>query len=357
MPLTRSYPLDSGFPNALDLRRLDAGLIAREGVFPDPTTTAAAGIAFGNGAWNVGARVFVAALKRGSAPYSLTHGVARVANASAGTEWAIPAAPVSGSRIDLLWIRATDTTQGETTSGTDGPGGVARAVPIFGQTNGVAAGVPAAPALPAGALLIATVTTPSGAASIAGSTIVQSYDFTHLVGGLAYYRTTAAMRADVAGLAPGQQCVVIATGLYHSLIAGDWRRETLGDHGEYTLLANAAASNVVFVTGTVTVDPSLTFRDPVSATGSGTITLADAGVYLIEFYASVGAAVTGRTYLALKAGATTLARSTIGTGEDQGFVAATVYRAAAGVEIGAEFLKNTGGTSNISGRIRVTRIG
>ena len=156
----------------------------------------------------------------------------------------------------------------------------------------------------------------------------------------------------------GAECYITSTDALQIRRTGVWRNIGLdgGDHGEYTLLANAAVSNVAFVTGTVTVDPSLTLRDPVSATGSGTITLADAGVYLIEFYASMGATVTGRTYLALKIGATTLARSTIGTGEDQGFVAATVYRAAAGVVIGAEFLKNTGGTSNVSGRIRVTRL-
>lgn len=189
MTLTRSFPIDEGYPNALDLRRLDAGLIVREGVFPDPTTTAAAGVAYGNGGWNVGAVAFVAALKRGGAPYSLSYGVARLANDAAGTAWTIDAAPVSGSRIDLLWIRATDPGEGEATSGTDGPGGVARAVPVFGVTTGVAATTPVAPALPAGALLIATVTTPSGAASIAGSTIVQSYKFAQLAGGIRYART------------------------------------------------------------------------------------------------------------------------------------------------------------------------
>lgn len=221
MPLTRSFPIDSGFPNAVDLRRLDAGLIAREGVFPDPTTIAAAGIAFGNGAWNVGARVFVAALKRGGAPYSLGYGVARVANDSQATAWTIPAAPVSGSRIDLLWIRATDPSQGEATSGSDGPGGAPRAVPIFGVTSGTPAGSPVAPALPAGALLIATVTTPSGAASIAGSTIVQSYGFAHLVGGVQYFRNAAAREAAATSALPGQLALQVDTGVYYRLTAAN----------------------------------------------------------------------------------------------------------------------------------------
>lgn len=223
MSLSRSFPIDSGFPNAVDLRRLDAGLIAREGVFPDPTTTAAAGIAVGTTAWNVQARPFVAALKRGGAPYSLSYGVARLANSAQVNAWEIQPAPASGSRIDLLWIRATDPGEGETTSGSDGPGGAARAVPIFGVTAGTPSGTPATPALPAGALLIATVTTPSGAASIAGSTIAQSYGFAHLVGGVAYYRT-AALR-DESTVTEGTVGRVIGDdNLYVKRVGSTWDR-------------------------------------------------------------------------------------------------------------------------------------
>jgi hypothetical protein len=219
MPLTRSFPIDQGFPTALDLRRLDAGLIVREGILADPTTVAVAGIAFGAGGFNVSARAFVAALKRGGAAYSLGYGVARLANDAAGAAWTIPAAPVSNSRIDLLWIRATDPAEGEATSGTDGPGGVARAVPIFGVSSGTAAPSPVAPALPAGAYLIATVTTPSGAASIAGSTIVQSYGFAQLSGGTAYARTLALLPSTAV---EGDRAVVLATGAQYSRTGGAW---------------------------------------------------------------------------------------------------------------------------------------
>ena len=216
MTLTRSYPISEGYPTALDVRRLDAGLIVREGIFPDPTTVLAAGVAYGNGGWNVGAVAFVAALKRGGAAYSLGYGVARLVNDAAGTAWTIDAAPVSNSRIDLLWIRATDPDEGESTSGTDGPGGVPRAVPVFGYTAGTAAASPAAPALPSGALLIATVTTPSGAASIAGSTIVQSFDFAQAAGGTIFARNfaslpTAALQGDT-GVALDDGAVYVRVG-------------------------------------------------------------------------------------------------------------------------------------------------
>jgi len=222
MPLTRSFPIDEGYPTALDVRRLDAGLIVREGILADPITVAVAGIAYGDGGFNVGARPFVAALKRGGAAYSLDYGVARLANDAAGAAWTIPAAPVSNSRIDLLWIRATDPAEGEATTGTDGPGGVARAVPIFGVTSGTAAPSPVAPALPAGAYLIATVTTPSGAASIAGSTIVQSYGFAQLSGGTAYARTLALLPSTAV---EGDRAVALGTGVRYERAGSLWRPE------------------------------------------------------------------------------------------------------------------------------------
>jgi len=222
MPLTRSFPIDQGFPTALDLRRLDAGLIVREGILADPITVAPAGIAFGAGGFNVSAQPFVAALKRGGAPYSLGYGVARLANDAAGAAWTIPAAPVSNSRIDLLWIRATDPAEGEATSGTDGPGGAPRAVPIFGVTSGTAAPSPVAPALPAGAYLIATVTTPSGAASIAGSTIVQSYGFAQLSGGTIYARTLALLPSTAV---EGDRAVALGSGVRYERAGGAWLPE------------------------------------------------------------------------------------------------------------------------------------
>jgi hypothetical protein len=229
MALTRSFPIDQGYPTALDLRRLDAGLIVREGILADPTTVAVAGIAFGGGGFNVSARPFVAALKRGGAAYSLDYGVARLANDAAGAAWTIPAAPVSNSRIDLLWIRATDPTEGEATSGTDGPGDAPRAVPIFGVSSGTAAPSPVAPALPAGAYLIATVTTPSGAASIAGSTIVQSYGFAQLSGGTVYARTLALLPTTAV---EGDRAVALGTGVRYERTGSAWLPVTVADEVE-----------------------------------------------------------------------------------------------------------------------------
>jgi hypothetical protein len=222
MALTRPFPVDSGFPTGLDLRRELGALVPFEGIFADPTTIAPAGIAYANGGWAVGALPFVAATRRGTAAFSQSYGTALLANDSSGTAWTIPAAPVSGSRIDILWIRATDPGQGEAATTTDGPGGAARAVPIFGQTNGVAATTPAAPALPAGAVEIARITTPSGAASITGSTFSHTYAFTSLAGGVQYFRTDAALKAWTTNVLEGQRARAIDTDVTYEWSGTAW---------------------------------------------------------------------------------------------------------------------------------------
>ena len=186
MTLTRPWAIDEAFPNAADQRKQLAAIYPREGVFPDATTMGA-GVTYVGTGWTIRARAFVAAIKRGGAPYSQSYGTALVSNDGAATSaWTISAAPASGSRIDLLCIRARDRTQGDPTSGApgDGPGGAARTgLPEFLVVTGTAATTPVAPALPAGYVEIAQVTTPSAAASIAGSTIVNTYAFASTVGG------------------------------------------------------------------------------------------------------------------------------------------------------------------------------
>jgi len=76
--------------------------------------------------------------------------------------------------------------------------------------------------LPAGAYLIATVTTPSGAASIAGSTIVQSYGFAQLSGGTVYARTLALLPTTAV---EGDRAVALGTGVRYERAGSLWRPE------------------------------------------------------------------------------------------------------------------------------------
>ncbi|WP_173015312.1 hypothetical protein, partial [Parabacteroides distasonis] len=165
---------------------------------PDPVTIAPVGVAYAGTGWGISARPFTAALKRGGGPYSQKYGTALMGNdAAVVNAWTIAAAPASGSRIDLLAIRAKDASQGDSIAGapTDGPGGVVRAIPEFVTVTGVAGTPGNRPALPAGLEEVAQITTPSGAASAAGSTIVPTYKFAHVVGAPIVVRNYAELDA------------------------------------------------------------------------------------------------------------------------------------------------------------------
>lgn len=226
MTLSRPWAIDAAFPNAADQRKQLAGIYPREGVFPDPITTAPAGIAYAGTGWGVNARPFGAVLKRGGAPYSQAYGSALVSNDGVVTNaWTIGAAPASGSRIDLLCIRGRDSTQGDSATGapTDGPGGATRlGFPEFVVVAGVAATTPLRPAIPAGLTEVGQITTPSGAASTAGSTFVPSYKFAQVVGGTIFVRT-AAERDALVDVLPGDECIVLdRPGMIYTRLSSGW---------------------------------------------------------------------------------------------------------------------------------------
>lgn len=206
MTLFRPFPIDKAWPNAIDLRKAFSGLITREGVFPDPTSVADAGLAYGISAWSVGSRAFTFASKRGGAPYSQGYGVALGGDDATGAAWTLGGAPGSGTRIDRLWVRLVDPTQGESLT-TPGGETVARAVPVYGITPGT----PGLAALPAGAVEIAQASVPAGAASVSGVTFAQTYKFAQVSGGIIYVRTNAE-RDALTGLVDGDTCFVIGTG-------------------------------------------------------------------------------------------------------------------------------------------------
>lgn len=225
MPLTRAEAVDASFPQASDFRKHRAGVFPREGIYPDPTTTAVAGVAYAGSGWAVGARAFVAEVKRGGAPYSQAYGSATVSNDSnVASAWTIGAAPASGARIDLLCIRVRDVTQSDSTSGapTDGPSGAARTgFPEFLVVAGTAGTTPARPALPAGYMEIAQIQTPAGAASTAGSTITQTYAFAQVVGGAIYVRSIAERNA-LTNVLPGDRVVMVGSGISWDKTSTGW---------------------------------------------------------------------------------------------------------------------------------------
>lgn len=244
MTLQRPFGIHDSFPNAVDWRRAFSGVVPREGIFPDANTVGNE-VAYAGTGWGVNARQFVAALKRGGSLGSQTYGTALVANDGVVTgAWTIDPAPVSGSRIDLLWVRGKDFSEGDSDVGapTDGPAGADRAEADFGVTTGTPGTSPVAPSLPAGVTEIARVTTPSGAASIAGSTIVNTYAYTVAAGGVMPVRDSAGLAAYTP--ANGAFAVRLDTGIMYLRSAGAWATLAPGFiPPEVSTMSNGTASS------------------------------------------------------------------------------------------------------------------
>lgn len=82
--------------------------------------------------------------------------------------------PASNSRIDVIWVK-----QGDSAAGVPSPD--ASTAPVYGVTSGTAAASPTKPAIPVGAVEIATATVPStatGGTSGSGVVITQTAQFT-----------------------------------------------------------------------------------------------------------------------------------------------------------------------------------
>lgn len=145
---------DGSGTSALAVRQGLAGLFTGPGVLPG----AASPLVTGNADWTytVGAAGFVT--RR-----SASDGVHLLGN-DGPTTVATTAAPGTGSRIDVVWVRQRSNGEnGDTTS-----------VPDFGVTQGTASGSPVKPSIPTGALELATATVAAGNANTAAATITQS---------------------------------------------------------------------------------------------------------------------------------------------------------------------------------------
>lgn len=230
MTLSDSFPTeDSGGLSITDWRLIMSGLIARDGsgaprlgVFPTHTTAIVTGTS--GMSYSVGS--FIAATSRNGA------GIELVANDGA-TAVATTAAPGSNSRIDVIWVRCrfpSYTDSGQTT-------------PTFGVTQGTAAGSPTKPAIPAGALELATATVPSSAtATNSGVVITQTFRYTATAGGIVLVRN-AVERAAWAP-ADGAICHQLDSDVMYARIDGAWQqiaaKNRLTDQATNNFVSNAS---------------------------------------------------------------------------------------------------------------------
>lgn len=203
MALTKTFPTgDPAGLSIVDTRRVIGSLIVcdtsgnpRLGVLPRNTSPIVTSTASLN--YAVAGAGFVT---------SRTGAGAELLSNDGTTNVLTTAAPASNARTDVVWVRPQFTASADASN-----------TPVFGVTQGVTSGTvpPPEPAIPAGALKLATVYFPSGATATnsAGVVITQVYPFTATAGGTPLFRSTtelnlwAAADSQVARVLGGSEYV------------------------------------------------------------------------------------------------------------------------------------------------------
>ncbi len=215
MALTRSFPTQypSGLP-ITDTRRVTAGLVVRNadgtpraGVFPAHANTLVTGRATAPlMAYDVAP--FLAATSR------INTGVELIAN-DASTTITTTAAPASNSRIDVIWVRAQFVQHADANNDV-----------VFGVTQGVAALTPTKPAIPTGALELATAVITSTTVQTSTAVITSTHPFTASAGGVVMFRSRTEMDAWAAP--DGALARDLTTGDLYKRTVGAWRSQEGG---------------------------------------------------------------------------------------------------------------------------------
>lgn len=124
----------------------------------------------------------------------------------------ITAAPVSNSRIDVVWVKHNDDTQGD-----------ANSLPVFGVTDGTPGAIPTPNAIPTGATELAQVRIYAGTTATNGgtNTVTQTYQNTATRGSAVPFRNKAALDLWTTA-AVGQEAVTTDTGERWSKVAAGW---------------------------------------------------------------------------------------------------------------------------------------
>lgn len=273
MALTGSWPTqDAAGASIATTRRMVSGEFQRPGIIgAAPTVTGRA-----DGAYNVGA--FQAVTQRTSA------GMERLANDGsiiAGDTLTAP--PASNSRIEVIWVRSRFALLGDSVS-----------TPEVGVTLGTAAASPTKPAIPAGALELATARRYSTDTTTQTVTITTTAPFTALVGGPIRVRDAA----DMAALAAADGDVALRldqAGRVYRRVSGSWIPELHAVHARTTAYSFTTAKTILTF-GSSPVDGAL---DGAFTTGDyGTFTCVAPGVYQVA--ALVTAAGAGTTAVGLE---------------------------------------------------------
>lgn len=210
MALTNGFVTTAG-TTARDARQMELGRITR-----NQDNTPRPGQLYGDsGAVRSTSSMSVTLL--GDTSWALTRGksdgVVIITN-DGDVQVALDPAPSANSRYDVIYLKQNDTEKGD-----------ANSQPVVGKMTGTAAASPTVPAVPSGALLLATVLVPAGstATSASGVVITNVVKFTALNGAAIRYRSIGDMNADAANVIDGCQAYVKGAG-YFFLRGNQWIR-------------------------------------------------------------------------------------------------------------------------------------
>lgn len=313
-----------------------AGLVVRDGsgtprsgVIPSK-----ASLVTGRSDWNVDVAPFV--VVRGDGPRILLGGV------DASLQVAISPAPASNSRIDLVWALARNVDAGD----------LAGCVHVVTGVPGVA---PVKPSLPAGGVELATVQVPSTATGTSGATITQTFPFTAAAGGVVPFRTSAELLAWSA--MDSQTAVDLSTGIRYQRVLGAW--EATGTSFRHFTLSRAAMTDGTTFFQVPTEDTAKAAGPGFgySYNGANGGLKLDSGVYVLTVRAHPGGVTTGTTFTQLRGTSQgVLARNAPAISADPWMTGSALFRADGTEELITDIQKSTGGSSNGSGFLSITRL-
>lgn len=154
----------------------------------------------------------------------------------------LAAAPSANSRIDVVYVKQNET-RSPMSDGSD--------VPAFGVVKGVAAAVPVAPVVPAGALALAQVLLPAGVSNTAaaGVVITQMYIGAAMKGDMLRVQTSA-QRNALTGVPDGTLLHNVGDGNDYVRKGDKWLFEGLFTENNLTN-KNTNGWNIVQIRGTV----------------------------------------------------------------------------------------------------------
>lgn len=340
MTLRQSWPGVSGKAQVLDIRNDLASAVVRQGVMPmaDMTTP----IMSKSGSLRPTVREFHAAIKRPNR----SDGVQLIYNdGPTGTFPTFGSAPATGTRMDLLWVKAFDTLYDD------------RANVEFGITPGISTtgtAVPDRASMPEGALELGTLLIPAGATTLNSSGVVwrDTYQIGALRAAPVFFRSTDDMTDADAGLHPvgvhGSVVNRIDDYVVRLKIGSTNVKEWTPVNGvaKFTTSSANGNDNTSYPQGNITKSTdNFVYNDGFATIGTDRINL-EPGVYSITHHVSMTRSSTGRTFSDLRANGSSSAldRVTIPSGEDTATAGASLYLAVSGY-IAATYTKVTGGAN------------